>query len=97
MQLNTRILYHNLLNIGPDADMPRALAYFKLFDQGPKAIIKAAETATGNKRYTNEQYTRLLQWWYSDVSEGSDQVEVMKARKSLDDDIGRLQESLKKK
>ncbi len=92
MQLNARVLYHNLLNIEPEGDLPRSFAYFRWFDKGPEAIILAAKR--GELVFTYEELKVLVELCYSEAVESRDEDEAKKGKNSLDDGLLQLSEAM---
>ena len=87
-QLNSRVLYHNLSNIEPTSDLPRAFRFVELFEMGPEATLQAArQYRTG---LTKDELRKLLQLRASKNMESADRDHALSAKRLLDDQLSRL-------
>jgi len=81
LQLNTSILYHNLLNIDPAGNLPQTFALLRLFGQGPSATTAATHQRVAG--LTNGQLRKLLVLQFSARLQSKNRDEVMAADTEL--------------
>lgn len=87
LQLNTRVLYHNLLNIEPAADLSRTFALLEMFTQGPNAILTASKK---DKRFDRDALATMVRLVHSEELESRDPAVVSRARNQLAEQLARL-------
>lgn len=92
LQLNTRVLYHNLLNIEPKADLPRSFAFFRFFDHGAEALLSASRSSRIG--LSPEELKALLELQSSEALESEDRESALSAKRQLDQRIAQLPNSI---
>lgn len=85
VELNARVLYHNLLNVETSADLPRTFEFLRLFGQGPSAIVSLAWKK--QVKLTYEELRTLIELTYSEARESQDEVVSMKAEKDMGENL----------
>jgi len=88
LALNVRTLYHNLLNIDPQGDLPQILALLRLFDQGPAATVAASYHRVAG--LNNDQLRKLLALQYSAGLLSKSRDDVMSADKDMQDKLAQF-------
>lgn len=76
------LLYHNLLNLEPAADLPRAMGWLALFDAGPDAVVAAAREGG----YGEAELTALVRLQYR----GLNRQQALHTKVDLDDRLVQL-------
>ena len=87
LQLNLRVLYHNLLNLEEDAEFPRARRFLRAFDKGGEGVL---ELAKNKKGFSAEELRALMRLIYSVGVENSDATKSSAARRALDARLAQL-------
>ena len=82
LRLNARVLYHNLLNIEPKAELPRSFGFLQAFEQGSDAIVRLDKSKS--RAFSPEEVKALLELRHSEETEHQDQDKALAAKASLE-------------
>lgn len=82
LRLNARVLYHNLLNIEPKAELPRTFGFLHAFDRGPDEILSLAKAKS--PLFSQQEVRALLELAYSEEMESLDQTKALSAKRALE-------------
>ena len=88
--LNARVLYHNFLNVEPNADFPRCFAALRAFDQGSDSIMAMARQ-NNQPRFSLSEIKTILTLSYSEIIEGPHKEKANTTQKTLNEKLGQLE------
>lgn len=94
LQINADVLYHNLLNIAADADLPRTFEFLHLFHEGPNVLVALAWK--GGLKLGYEELRTLIELCYSDSKESADEERAARAEKDMQENLAQLSEAMGK-
>ena len=86
------MLYHNLINMEAQADLPKTFEFFRLFDEGPNAIV--AHAWKGKLSLTHEQLKAIIELWHSEDLDRGDQSKASRAEKVMGEHLTQLSEAV---
>lgn len=80
------VLYHNLVSVEADAELPRTMGWLALFEQGPDAVVAAGRAGL----YSEAELTVLVQLQFR----GLDRQGALKEKGDLDDRLMQLRRAM---